>query len=60
MQKRNFRNPDEIKVAKNIQMTDDQYKTVKLAARELKMFLGDAIEFLSQNFLDELDSEPLN
>ena len=54
------RDPDDIPTPQNVSMTKNQHKIVSLAAKELKLSVGKAMVLLAQNFLDELDSEPLN
>ena len=49
------RDPETIRVARNLTTNDDEYETIKLAAKELKMPIGSAMALLSQNYLDELD-----
>jgi hypothetical protein len=49
------RDPESIKIARNVNTTDNEYESIKLAAKELKMPIGSAMALLSQNYLDELD-----
>lgn len=52
-----YRDPEKMKVNRGIVTTDDEYETIKMAARELKMPIGQAVAFLAQAYLDELAVE---
>jgi hypothetical protein len=54
------RDPESIRVPRGVITTDTEYESIKLAARELKMPIGSAMALLSQNYLDELDSDTVN
>jgi hypothetical protein len=51
------RDPETIKVSRMIATTDSEHETMKLAAHELKLPIGQAMALLSQNYLDELSVE---
>lgn len=50
-----IRDPDSVRKPRQFYCLDDEYESIKLAAKELKMPIGQAMCFLSQTYLEELD-----